>query len=148
MKIQLDTKAMDALFPEGSEARVKLSNAVMQNMADKLVKDFKETQLAVVAKEIANSNGLTSGWGSYTKLTDSAKKAIREESRYFWREKIKEEVLISLNETRDQCIIEMRDQVEKVQSSGKNALAKITARIDVVTNYLASKRAALAELLD
>ncbi|QBX32629.1 hypothetical protein Asfd1_3 [Aeromonas phage Asfd_1] len=36
MKIQLDTKALEALFPEGSEARVELQNAVIANFAKKM----------------------------------------------------------------------------------------------------------------
>lgn len=33
--VKLDTKAMEALFPEGSEARVELQQAVIQNFADR-----------------------------------------------------------------------------------------------------------------
>lgn len=36
MKIQLDTKALEALFPEGSEFRVELQNAVIANFAKKM----------------------------------------------------------------------------------------------------------------
>lgn len=36
MKMQLDTKALEALFPEGSEARVELQNAVIANFAKKM----------------------------------------------------------------------------------------------------------------
>lgn len=36
MKIQIDTKALEALFPEGSEARVDLQNAVIANFAKKM----------------------------------------------------------------------------------------------------------------
>ena len=36
MKIQLDTKALESLFPEGSEARIELQNAVIANFAKKM----------------------------------------------------------------------------------------------------------------
>ncbi|MGL5308206.1 MAG: hypothetical protein ACRC9Y_19130, partial [Aeromonas veronii] len=63
MKLQLDTKAMEALFPEGSEARVELQRAVIANFAkrvkdehiDGLVKQevYKETQGIAEPRELA-----------------------------------------------------------------------------------------------
>lgn len=90
MKLQLDTKAMDALFPEGSEARVELQRAVIANFA-KRVKDDHINHL--VRQEIVReTNGLTNpselailmnkalrvefdnlnSWGARTSLKDNS----------------------------------------------------------------------------
>lgn len=45
MKIQLDTKALESLFPEGSEARIELQNAVIKNFVNKA--QFKNLDLMV-----------------------------------------------------------------------------------------------------
>lgn len=45
MKLQLDTKAMEALFPEGSEARVELQRAVIANFAKRVKIDHIDMQI-------------------------------------------------------------------------------------------------------
>ncbi len=38
LELKIDTQALNALFPEGSEARLNLQQAVIQNFADRLIK--------------------------------------------------------------------------------------------------------------
>lgn len=52
MRIQLDTQAMEALFPEGSEARVELQQAVLQNIIDR---NFLKMPVEHVAKACAEA---------------------------------------------------------------------------------------------
>lgn len=52
MRIQLDTQAMEALFPEGSEARVELQQAVLQNIIDR---NFLKMPVDHVAKACAEA---------------------------------------------------------------------------------------------
>lgn len=47
MKIQLDTNAMNALFPEGSEARVELQAAVIANFATRI----RDNQIERIVRE-------------------------------------------------------------------------------------------------
>ena len=55
MKIQLDTKALESLFPEGSEARVELQNAVIANFAKKMqekhLEDVTRNQIHTAVRE-------------------------------------------------------------------------------------------------
>lgn len=56
MKIQLDTNAMNALFPEGSEARVELQAAVIANFATRIRDNQMEN---MVYSEICKSFGVS-----------------------------------------------------------------------------------------
>ena len=88
MKFQLDTKAMEALFPEGSEARVELQRAVIANFA-KRIKDqhvsdlvrqevYKETHGIAEPRELARlmNEALKrefdkiGQWGAHTNLNE------------------------------------------------------------------------------
>ena len=56
--LKLDTKAMNALFPEGSEARIELQNAVKANVLEKVtLKCMTDDAKAEVRKIILNSEG-------------------------------------------------------------------------------------------
>lgn len=59
MKIQLDTQAMERLFPEGSQSRVDLQNAVIVNFAKKIQENKIDD--AVVA-EVRNLVGEVSDY--------------------------------------------------------------------------------------
>lgn len=62
MRIQLDTHALEALFPEGSDARVELQSAVIANFARK-IKDsqINDTVVKLVRTELgADSTNLES----------------------------------------------------------------------------------------
>lgn len=56
MKFQLDTKAMEALFPEGSEARVELQTAVIANFAKRIKNDHISN--LVKQEVIRETNGI------------------------------------------------------------------------------------------
>lgn len=51
-EIKLDTAAMNALFPEGSTARVNLQQAVIQNFAERFVKGTLSDESLEQVKEI------------------------------------------------------------------------------------------------
>lgn len=57
MKLQIDTNAMLALFPEGSEARVELQNAVIANFARKMQDKYIDSGVQQVVRETINFVG-------------------------------------------------------------------------------------------
>lgn len=57
MKIQLDTKALEALFPEGSDARVDLQNAVIANFAKKIHERQVGNQIHDVVSQAIRESG-------------------------------------------------------------------------------------------
>lgn len=57
MKVQLDTKAMNALFPEGSEARIQLQNAVIANFANGIKDKYIEHEVQKIVRETVNFIG-------------------------------------------------------------------------------------------
>lgn len=57
MKLQIDTNAMLALFPEGSEARVQLQNAVIANFARKMQDKYIDSNVQTVVRETVNFVG-------------------------------------------------------------------------------------------
>lgn len=57
MKLQIDTNAMLALFPEGSEARVELQNAVIANFARKMQDKYIDSSVQQVVRETINFVG-------------------------------------------------------------------------------------------
>jgi len=59
MRIQLDTHALEALFPEGSDARVELQSAVIANFARKTKDNFVDEK---VRKVVLDTIGKTSEW--------------------------------------------------------------------------------------
>ena len=96
MKVQLDTKAMNALFPEGSEGRVQLQQAVIQNYAQSILKGCKDEIKDAVSVELRSAiisvrdevrkeheqftKELLTGtdrWSSNYKLTEKGKDIVR-----------------------------------------------------------------------
>lgn len=57
MKVQLDTNAMNALFPEGSEARVQLQNAVIANFAGKIKDKYLNDEVVKAVRETVDFVG-------------------------------------------------------------------------------------------
>ena len=57
MKVQLDTGAMNALFPEGSEARIQLQNAVIANFAYKMQDKYISNEVRKVVNETMDIAG-------------------------------------------------------------------------------------------
>lgn len=74
MKIQLDTKALESLFPEGSEARVELQNAAIANFAKKMqekhLEDVTRDQIRTAVQEAGVS------MDSYSIVRDMLNKTI------------------------------------------------------------------------
>lgn len=88
LKISLDHQALQALFPEGSEARAELSRAVVANLLQKIaVKDVKfldghlRNKASIFVREELERQGLMTpgtGWGpAHVKLPDATARAIR-----------------------------------------------------------------------
>jgi hypothetical protein len=99
MKVQLDTKAMNELFPEGSECRVQLQQAVIQNYAQATLKGCKaeimdsvrsDLRLAVseVRDEVRKEHEAftkelvdgTNSWSNNYKLTEKGKEFIKSQA--------------------------------------------------------------------
>lgn len=57
MKFQLDTAAMNALFPEGSEARVELQKAVIANFARKMHDKHVDEEVRSIVREVVQERG-------------------------------------------------------------------------------------------
>ncbi|APU02496.1 hypothetical protein [Aeromonas phage SW69-9] len=74
MKIQLDTKALEALFPEGSEARVELQNAVIANFAKKMQEKHLEGVTREQIQKAVRDAGVS--MDSYSIVRDMLNKTI------------------------------------------------------------------------
>lgn len=74
MKIQLDTKALEALFPEGSEARVELQNAVIANFAKKMQERHLEGTTRQQIQEAVRDAGVS--MDSYSIVRNMLNKTI------------------------------------------------------------------------
>jgi hypothetical protein len=87
--LKLDTAAMEALFPAGSEARVELQRAVVANFiaahikpamigaqVEAMVKAAKEAAV----KEALAELGITPAWGGATTLSESFKAKLKEQA--------------------------------------------------------------------
>lgn len=53
--IKLDTNAMNALFPEGTEARVKLQQSVIQNVANSFIKTGESQFITAIESKVDHS---------------------------------------------------------------------------------------------
>lgn len=87
--LKLDTGAMQALFPEGSEARVELQRAVVANFISQHIKPSligaQVESMVKAAKEAAVKEalvdlGVTTSWGGGTQLSDSFKAKLKEQA--------------------------------------------------------------------
>lgn len=90
-EIKIDSNALERLFPEGTEARVKLQQAVIQNFATRVIKDQSQASLArlirkeiePVVKDAVAEHFVGGAWGPEV-LTEKMKFAIAEE----WRKQV------------------------------------------------------------
>ena len=98
--IKLDTNALSALFPEGSEARVKLQDCVIANMADTLLNKQHDRIISQVASKLeAHSKSLQNetnsmianyDWGRAYSLKEETVKLITEQVNYLTQESVKD----------------------------------------------------------
>ena len=109
IQLRLDTPALNALFPEGSDARVELQHAVIQNFVQRALKPAVVSQevrdlitkerreaVAQVLKEL----GLGTSWyavGS-SSLTGTAKEMIRDAATKDIRGQVDEVIAQARNE--------------------------------------------------
>lgn len=100
--IRLDTNALNALFPEGSEARIELQRAVVAQFVqanirgktigaevEKIVGNAKDQAVRDALKEL----GVTPGWGgSGVTLSDSFKRQLHDEARSATQFRVTEQI--------------------------------------------------------
>jgi predicted solute-binding protein len=120
MKIQLDTGAMNSLFPEGSQARIDLQNAVVANFAIKMQDKFiKDDVYQVVKAALPNT--------SQSEIQNKVDEAVRSQFSNvigYWNKAI----LLKGSKTSD-CINEyaetrINELLESYGVDGKNAVEK------------------------
>lgn len=88
--IKLDTPSMNALFPEGSEARVELQKAVLANFCASALKPSWLGAAVISAVELAKAEaiktvlremGALSGYGSTLTIPDALRLKFKEEAK-------------------------------------------------------------------
>lgn len=84
VQIKLDAAAVASLFPEGSEARLELQQAVINETVRKIVdrelaktRQLVEAQCRRVAEEALASAGITSKLWNGVKLSDETEKRLK-----------------------------------------------------------------------
>ena len=157
MKIQLDTGAMNALFPEGSEARVQLQNAVIANFArnnlDKYIsQEMKKTVEQVARAEMAKKRPdilnyaakealdeyFKNHWGNLS-LIGSGRAKLREEAKKAAIEALKDAA-------HDAVWQELTTGIEKVVSEAKKHIPEYLDEIKRV-DFQKRVRAAAQKML-
>lgn len=136
MKIQLDTNAMNAMFPAGSEARVELQGAVVANFAKRMNEKLLDNELykaihsgirepinserirqeisGAIRKEFDNINSYSTSWGQSCTVKEAGniKKAMQNLATA-----AVERAMNSLTKTAEQLVQETVDTAfEKLQS--------------------------------
>lgn len=148
MKLQLDTAALEKLFPELSEARVELQQAVIQNIVNrrfiKLTNDelAKSVNQAASAFEIPNVKdqiatelkGMLQKKGYYdvelnSTFSDQVKKAVNEKAAVTIREVIDQGVIDASERLKDVAASRIKlaeGQINKIMSENiEKTIAKV-----------------------
>lgn len=139
MKIVLGHEAINALFPEGSEARIELQRHVMQcfvqqhlkaSAVTKEVRDLVDVAKRDAVKEAARELGIGSSWGSVT-LSDDFKRKLRDLARDAHSEAARE----AMREAANQAAESMRKDLEYMirsrleQTVQKELMAKVGEKL-------------------
>ncbi|AHY25323.1 hypothetical protein PS2_076 [Serratia phage PS2] len=143
MKLQLDSSALDRLFPEGTEARVDLQQAVLQNIVNRNFIKMSDEKIsahveqAVKAVELPDLNRKisdklksmlsNSGWGSISSSTQTLKDRVRlhaqEEATKVLRETISDATETSsarLTEYSKTLVADQERRIRKIVSEQLN----------------------------
>lgn len=72
MDIKLDAKALEALFPEGTEARANLQQCVLTNFSNKIIRNIGESKMATIINNYMRENNIV------TDHTEGIKDAVSE----------------------------------------------------------------------
>lgn len=117
VNIQLDLAALNALFPEGSEARVNLSRAVAASLCERLaIKETKhladehKTALQKVVKETLTNMGMGTGWQGVVVIEDRVRRAIQEETQKDVKAVISTEIATAIHEQKGA----LNDRIEEI----------------------------------
>lgn len=145
MKIQLDTNAMNALFPEGSESRVELQKAVIANFATRIrdeqlksiVRDelrgvgFPEAELREEFRRIIRIH-FTDQWGipnlvvkEQSDIKAAIRTAVRDHANSIFRQLIDEEIK-KVGEESDGIV---KARVDKLRDELEKTVAGVDTRI-------------------
>jgi hypothetical protein len=87
IQLKLDAAAMAALFPEGSEIRLELQQAVINETVRKIVdrelsvtRNHIESQCKLIVEQALAAEGLTSKVWKGVKLSDETEKRLKEQA--------------------------------------------------------------------
>ena len=153
MRIQLDTHALEALFPEGSEARVELQSAVIANFARKTKDTFIDDQVRAIVKSTV---GTTSQYDVEKMVKAELEKQFQNVGSYWnkvYSVKESSEVGNSINK---HATAKVRELVEHWKKSGELNIEACLIRIrkemedrleGVTTNELAKLNGTVTTLV-
>jgi hypothetical protein len=141
VKIQLDTAAMDKLFPEGTQARVDLQTSVIASLAGRylkpgaeLEKSLKEHQQKAVNQACAEFGLKRATWGNGFDLTAMASERIKEQAMDTVNTQIRNIVNTQLKETLEG--IDARIQQRINYEINEIVKAKVAARFKEISEKI------------
>jgi hypothetical protein len=135
MKLSLDTAALEALFPPGSEARVELSRAVVANLLSRLAtKDLRvmsDDLRGIVKQQIKDDmarEGLVSRFTGTVQLSDQARSAIKDEVSNAFYAEIRSAVTDVWAEKETSIALQIDSRVQSIINSPIRATLKEVVR--------------------
>lgn len=135
IQLKLDAQAMAALFPEGSEVRLELQQAVINETVRKLVdRELTKTraqiaeQCRVVVSEALTAEGLTSRLWQGVRLSDSYVRELKEHAVAALREASHKVVAEAVNPVVADIERRIRREVDSGLEVRLNLLAKEALR--------------------
>lgn len=126
MRIQLDTHALEALFPEGSEARVELQNAVIANYARKMKDNFLDEEVRKLVKSVI---GEVSGYDLERRVKSEIESQFKNVGGY-WNKaySTKEQGLVD-NAIRNCANSKVKELVDDWKEQGELKVSEFTDRM-------------------
>lgn len=149
VQIKLDTNALVTLFPEGSEARLELQQAVLQEAARRMLKGLTEQELISLIRPVVERTvaEVKEEWGTFKKdtwkYTFTPSREIRDGIRQAVNEELASFSVSSLNKALEETPLETRLK-RLVDDAVRVAASKASATIN--KSYEEYFQARLAQL--
>lgn len=143
VSIHLDVQALNALFPEGSEARAQLARGVIENFIrnnlkpqslGQEVRDLIEKARKEAVTEALRTLGVSQSWGGGVSLSDSFTRKLREQAT----ESIQAEITKEVDRVRAEVIgrIDMRLESSLRGTLDDRIQRAVRERVEAITTGL------------